>query len=73
MERYEEAKLKKAGLHRVKKYKRKAPKYKKKTQDVGTYIRRNRRKKKSKPKGTVQTRLAKPRGKPAQKSIQKKK
>ena len=52
VQKYEEAKMKKAGYHRVKGHTKKAPKYKKKTQDVSGYWRKNRRKKKktSKPK-----------------------
>ena len=46
MDRYETAKMKKAGYHRVKAHKKKAPKYKKPTQNVSGYWRKNRRKKK---------------------------
>jgi hypothetical protein len=46
VQQYETAKMKRAGYHRVKAHKKKAPKYKKKTQNVSGYWRKNRKKKK---------------------------
>ena len=46
VQHYEEAKMRRAGYHKVKAYKKKAPVYKKKTQNVSGYWRKNRRKKK---------------------------